>query len=226
MEKIRPPHYVLWVTFFLFCVAFVGIGIASRTIDTKGIDIETDGQPTIGYSKAPVHVVVFEEPKCPSCRDYSLEVFPKIKKEFIDTHKVRYTFIPVSFLPGSMPAAVAFLGVYNNHPDYPDSDLFFTYVDYIYEHQPDEEIDWAKTEALIDFAKQASPAIEIDPLKTAIEKGTYRVQIEKNTTYGQGLMDGSITTPTVYVNGVKANDLSYDTLARMIRQALESKGVY
>lgn len=191
-----------------------------------GVAINIEGQPTIGYPKARVHVVVFEEPKCSNCREYNEEVYPAIKKEFIDTNKITYTIIPVSFLPGSMPAAVALLCVYYGNPDYPNSEMFFKYLDYMYEHQPDEHIDWVTPDKLAEFARKTSPAINLDKLKNCIEMERYRVQIEKNTAYGARLMGGVISTPTVFVNGIEVKEMSVHGISKLIQEVLEHEGVH
>lgn len=221
---MRPPKLLVMIT--LCCLVSIGlVGFyRAETAVPAGIAINTKGQPTIGYPQSRVQVVVFEEPKCVNCKIFSEEIFPKIKTEYIDTGKVRYTLIPVAFLPGSMPAAVALLGVYYQDPLYPNSDLFFTYLDYMYAHQPNENLDWATTDQLIAFAKDASEAIDTEKLQNCINKQAYRVPIEKNTMYGKNLMGGSISTPTVYVNGIEVKELDYEHVKVLIDKVLQEEG--
>jgi len=223
--SFNPPRGLLWLTcVILFAVS--GVTYLSRPKLPPSIFLNTKGQPTIGYAKARVHVVVFEEPKCSHCRHFNNDIFPSIKKDFIDTNKIRYTVIPVSFLPGSMPAAIATLCVYYENPLYPNDELFFKYFDYMYKHQKNEAVDWATSEKLVEFAHATSPAIELEQLKAGIEKETYRVQIERNTAYGAQVMGGEIITPTVYVNGIRIQELSLDALRKLINEVLKHEGVY
>src|SRR5262245_26924290 len=138
MISHRPPRALFWITCVILC-AVSSITYFTRTQLPPSIILNTTGQPTIGYAKARVHVVVFEEPKCSHCREFNNNIFPTIKKDFIDTNKIRYTVIPVSFLPGSMPAAIATLCVYHENALYPNDELFFKYFDYIYKHQTKNE---------------------------------------------------------------------------------------
>jgi len=223
---MRHIKSLVVISFVLLIVVASVIYYLCTTGLPPSIALNIEGQPTLGYPKAKVHVVIFEEPKCSNCREYNDNIFPKIKKEFIDTNKITYTVIPVSFLPGSMPAAVALLCVYNADPGYPNSEMFFKYLDYIYEHQPSEHIDWATPEKLIEFAKKTSPAITTDKLKKCIEMETYRVQIEKNTAYGKEVMDGLLSTPTIYVNGIEVKEITVDGLKKLIKEVLEHEGVY
>ncbi len=214
---------------FTFVVLFVSAG-SIYLLNAKelppAITINVEGQPTIGYPNAKVHVVVFEEPKCSNCALYTEQIFPAIKKEFIDTNKIKYTVVPVSFLPGSMPAAVALLCVYYENPDYPNPEMFFKYFDYMYAHQPDEHSDWATPDKLIDFAEHTSPAIKTDKLKKCTSMETYRIQIQKNTAYGAEIMGGQISTPTVYVNGIEVKELTEDNVKKLIKEVLASEGVH
>lgn len=225
-QKTTPPRKLIWITCCILLIASGLVTYFSTSQLPAAITVNTKGQPTIGYPKSRVRVVVFEEPKCSNCRDYNDQIYPKIKKEFIDTNKITYTVIPVSFLPGSMPAAIACMCVYHSDPVYPNNDLFFTYLDYMYRNQPSEHSDWATPTKLVDFAEGASPAIPKDTLKKCVEMETYRVKIEQNTAYGKKIMDGRLSTPTVFVNGIKVNDLSYDEISKLIKEVLEQQGVH
>lgn len=189
------------------------------------ITINIEGQPTLGYQKAPIHIVVFEEPKCSNCRLFNRQVLPQIKKELIDTRKATYTVIPVSFLPGSLPAAMALLCAYHQDPGYPNPELFFLFLDYLFEHQPGEDIDWATLENLKEYAAKASPAISPALLEDCLLKQSYRKQIEDNTQLGRSIMGGDIATPTVYVNGIELKNLDFDSLMDLIEDIHPSFGV-
>ncbi len=202
----------------------IGYFIHSRQFP-DAILINTTGQPTIGYPSAKVRVVVFEEPKCSSCRNYNNKVFPQIKREFIETNKILYTVVTVSFLPSSLPAADALLCVYHQDPKHPNPELFFAYLDFIYRNQPPEHEDWVTDDKLIEMAHQASPAIQLRQLRVCADKQTYRSQVAKNTEYGRRIMNGRIITPTLYVDGVEVKDLSHANVSKMIRRALVAKGV-
>ncbi len=173
-----------------------------------------------------VHIVVFEEPKCTQCRDFNNRIYPQIKKEYIDTNKVSYTTIPVSFLPRSMPAAIALLCVYKENRSYPNAQLFFKYLDYIYLHAPEEHVDRATIPTLIDYAQATSPAIRLDTLQNCVSMETYRIQVEQNTNYGKELMHGTIYTPSVYVNGILVKELTLDEFRKVIDEVLKHEGVH
>ncbi|MBS0624008.1 MAG: thioredoxin domain-containing protein [Verrucomicrobia bacterium] len=224
LPDVRPPKILVLITLaLLLCTAIFGnLLLKPKLPDAIAIDIKD--QPTLGYSKAVVHVVVFEEPKCSNCRLFTQQIYPKLKTEFIDTQKITYTVIPVSFLPGSMPAAVALLCVYHTDSSYPNAELYFSYLDYLYSHQPEETIDWATTDILVGYAEKLSPAISPQGLRKCIDSQNYRTKIQQNTEYGKRIMGGDIATPTIYVNGIEVKELNYDSVKDVIETLLERGG--
>ncbi len=223
MRDVKPPRALLSVTFAILFALSSLVYFYSKSQLPPSIQLETQGQPTIGYAQARVHVVVFEEPKCSHCRDLNIELFPSLKKEYIDTNKIQLTLVPVSFLPGSMPAAEAALCVYNQNARYPNNELFFKYVDYMYRHQTHGN--WATTQNLVNFARATSPAIELDQLRHGIETEEYRVQIEQNTDYAKHILGGKATTPAIFVNGIQVREMSVDGIVKLIKLVLKHEGI-
>lgn len=211
-------------TVFFTLLALMTAPFAYSAQEAQKIDITS--HPTLGNPKSQIQVVAFLEPKCPDSKRYNNESFGKLKSEFIDNNQISYTVITTSFLPQSMPAAVALLSVYCQDPNKPNASLFFKYLDYIYKNQPPERDNWATIDRLQQFASSASPEINLINLKSGIVKELYRPQIEKNTALGNALM-GRLSTPTIYVNGIKVenNDdtIDYENLKTAINQATKQK---
>ena len=55
-------------------------------------EVSVSGKPSLGREDAPVTMVEFSDYQCPFCKRHFLTVLPIIKKEYIDTGKVRYVF--------------------------------------------------------------------------------------------------------------------------------------
>jgi protein-disulfide isomerase len=221
MTESSPPKLAILLTLLASSLLALGaVTLEHYKPLPNAIPIITHKQPTIGYTKAPIKIVVFEEPKCSHCMEFTKTILPQIKKEFIDNNKAQLSVIPVSFLHGSMPAAVALLCVYNQNVEAPNSELFMKYLETLYKYQENIKGDFATPETLVNLAKATSPAINTDTLKSCIEKERYRSEIFRNTAYGNKLM-GQITTPTVYINGIKVETLSYPELKNLIEQVIE-----
>ncbi|MBA3957058.1 MAG: thioredoxin domain-containing protein [Parachlamydiaceae bacterium] len=206
------------ISLFSFFVSAFAIGIEQVEFN------DLSKHPTIGDKNAPVQVVAFLEPKCPDSRKYSMGTFPKLKFDYIDTKKVRYTVIVTSFLDHSMPAAVALLSVYDPSSRSPRSEQFFSYLNYMYKNQPPKSQDWATVQTLQKFASEAHPGINLEQLKRDVESGRYQKQVAENTAYGKSKM-GKLSVPTLYVNGVRVDNkdstVDYDNLKKAIEKALQ-----
>jgi protein-disulfide isomerase len=63
----------------------------------------------LGDPKAPVTLVEFTDYQCPFCRKFESDSFARLKKNYIDTGKVRFVHrdMPLEFHPNAEPAAEA-----------------------------------------------------------------------------------------------------------------------
>jgi protein-disulfide isomerase len=63
----------------------------------------------LGDPKAPVTLVEFTDYQCPFCRKFESDSFARLKKDYIDTGKVRFVHrdMPLEFHPNAEPAAEA-----------------------------------------------------------------------------------------------------------------------
>lgn len=66
-------------------------------------------EPSIGAKDAPVLIEEFSDLECPFCKRFHDATWPLLKKEFIDTGKVRFTYtnLPLSFHKNAYSAALA-----------------------------------------------------------------------------------------------------------------------
>lgn len=67
------------------------------------------GEPALGSATAPLTMVEFTDYQCPYCRRFQAEVWPKLKRNYIDTGKLRYIArdLPLEFHAAAAPAAEA-----------------------------------------------------------------------------------------------------------------------
>jgi protein-disulfide isomerase len=70
---------------------------------------DTEGHATLGRLNAPVTIVEFTDLQCPYCARFSEQTLPALRKDFIDTGKVRLVSrdLPLGFHQYAIPAAVA-----------------------------------------------------------------------------------------------------------------------
>lgn len=68
-----------------------------------------DGTPMLGVKTAPITIVEFTDYQCPFCQRFHVTTFAELKKNYIDTGKVRFFSrdMPLDFHPNAMRAAQA-----------------------------------------------------------------------------------------------------------------------
>lgn len=87
----------------------VSAGPPSRPARPTKAKVATLGNPILGDLKAPVTIVEFTDYQCPFCRRFYQNAFKDIKKDYIDTGKVRFVLrdLPLPFHADARPSAQA-----------------------------------------------------------------------------------------------------------------------
>ncbi|WP_083189018.1 DsbA family protein [Paenibacillus sp. KS1] len=186
-----------------------------EVLNRPAVQFDLTGQPTLGSTEAKVSIVEFGDYKCPACKDWEETVFPQLKKDFIDTGKVRFSFINYPFIGNSYLASNAAEEVFRQKPE-----AFWPYHEAIYHAQGKEQDNWVTTPLLVDLAKQVSPDIDVAKLEDAIEKQAHKDAIAQDLKLKDlAKVSG---TPSVYVNGKEFTGQwdSYSELKAFIENAL------
>ena len=179
--------------------------------------VKIEGQPTQGENSAPVSIVEFGDYKCPSCKQWGETVYPKLKKEFIDTGKVQFSYINVLFHgEESILAAKASESVYRQ-----DKKAFWTFHKAIYDAQPrveQHDDPWVTEESLLRIAAKSVPGINQEQLTSDLRNNA---DILDEVSKDDALVKehGVELTPTIVINGIKLDDpFDYDTISRVIEE--------
>ena len=211
-----PRIKTLMIAIILVIIAGVLYLILSPTKPTmalpSAVTIDTSNQPTEGNPQAKLNIVAFEDLKCSNCMRYNQTIFPNIENNYIKTGKANYTIINLAFIPGSVPAANAARCIYmQNHA------AFFDYVKYIYAHQPPEDQDWATIPTLMLFATHVS-GINSDQLANCLVTSPYTPFFIANLALATKAMGPDVATPTLYINGIKVDPLTWAHVQQIMNQ--------
>ncbi|WP_100012877.1 DsbA family protein [Lentibacillus sediminis] len=176
-----------------------------------------NGQPTLGDSDAPVTVVEFGDFKCPACKAWGENIFPQLVSDFVDTGKVKFSYINVLFHgEGSQLASLAAESVYKQNPD-----AYWEFHKALFEEQPSENhhSSWVTTEKILEVASGVS-GIDTDKLKSAIESNSEMNEVNKDTKL---VTEFNVQlTPTIMVNEMVIDDpFDYEAIKTAINNALE-----
>jgi protein-disulfide isomerase len=147
-----------------------------------------EGEMAMGPETAKVTVVEYASASCPHCANFYKETFPDLKKEYIDTGKVRFIFRE---FPHNQPALAAFM-LARCAP----KDKYFPLIDMFFEQQdtwlaaPLEGLQ--KIAQLAGFTKESFDAC----LKNeAVAKGILEVRDKATKDFGVE------SIPTFFING-------------------------
>jgi protein-disulfide isomerase len=168
------------------------------------VAVEIGTSPGIGMKNAPVTIVEFSDYQCPYCRKFWSETYHQLKKEYIDTGKVRLVFkdFPLGFHDGAQPYAEAAHCAF----DAQGEAGYFRMHDKIFEEQNKLEGGDARTGPV----KSTVPFVGKETLKkwardlgftidTCLDSGKYAQLVADDLAYGQQV--GISGTPGFFVNG-------------------------
>lgn len=168
----------------------------------------------IGSPEAKVTVVDFSNYLCGHCRDHANDVLPLIKRDYIDTGKVRYVFRDFPFggqenviRAGEAAACAA------------DNNLYFEYHQALFRAQ----MRWAglRGEALDGYFADLAGQIGMTPASflQCLKSGSKRAGVLADQKLATDL--GLTGTPTFFVNGEKyTGQRPYDSWREILDKAL------
>jgi len=173
--------------------AFAGLTVLAST-GHAAVDLgalyapPTEGDMTMGPDTAKVTVVEYASASCPHCANFYKTTFQDLKKEYIDTGKIRFIFRE---FPHNQPALAAFMlaRCAPKEKYFPLIDMYFTQQD-TWLAAPLEGLQ--KISQLAGFTKQSFDAC----LKNeAVAKGILAVRDQAGKDFGVD------SIPTFFING-------------------------
>ena len=160
----------------------------------------------LGKADAPVTVIEYASLTCPHCAHFEETTFPELKKKYIDTGKVFYTFREFPFDPR---ATAAFM-LARCAPE----DKFFAMIQVLFQQQED----WARAQdakaSLLRIAKLAGFTQE--SFNACLTNQQLLDQINASRDHATNEF-GVDATPTFFINGKKySGDMSIDEISAII----------
>ena len=155
---------------------------------TARYKIDFGDDPVLGDSDARIAIVEFSDYQCPFCKHFQDQVFPGLKKEYIDTGKVAFVYkdLPLPMHANAKTAAVA-ANCANDQNDYwqYQEALFADQKAYSHDHY-------------IELAKQHH--LDIDKFNKCLDDQKLVDEIDDDLAYGDSLgIDG---TPSFFIGRI------------------------
>ncbi len=150
-------------------------------------DISIEGEPMLGDLNAPITMIEFSDFQCPYCANYTLQIFPEIKKEYVDTGKVKIVFKNFP-LPFHKDAATAALAAECAN----EQNKFWDYEAKLFENQNDLSKDNLKKWAL-------DIGMDADQFNQCLDSSKHQDEVKNDME--EGVASGVEGTPSFFING-------------------------
>jgi protein-disulfide isomerase len=161
----------------------------------RGVFIGVDDDPMLGSPNAKVLIIEFGDYQCPSCRMFWKDIEPRLKKEYIDTGKVKLVFRDFPLMQSHPEALLAAMAV--NCAG--DQQKYWEYHDKVFREQYNKGDDVIRLKPA-DLKKWAKD-IKLDPaaFDQCLDSEKYKSEVLKDEADGEAA--GVQGTPTFFING-------------------------
>lgn len=168
---------------------------------------EAGEAPSLGDANAPVTMIEFSDFECPFCARFHSDAYQDIKKNYVDTGKVRLVFkqFPLSFHPNAQKAGEASLCAH-------EQEMFWAYHDMLFENQQALSVASLKKYA-------ADLGLDTAEFNECLDSGKMAAQVQADMQEGVSLgVDG---TPGFVINGQAVSGaLPYAQFVQILDAAL------
>jgi protein-disulfide isomerase len=181
--------------------------------------IGKDEPHALGDPKAKVTLIEYAAPRCPHCARFEINVFPDLKKAYIDTGKVHFVFrvFPLSEDDGNAEKLGRCLS----------PDLYFDFMDMLFRNQPSWDDEYGVMDVkggLVQMARTAG----MKPDQARACMANKQTDIDINKTASDAVARYQVdATPTLVVNGKvqqppPGQEWSFEALSQVLDAAAKS----
>lgn len=174
----------------------------------QNLSLSTEGEPILGDPSAPITMYEFSDFECPFCGKYAIEIFPKIKKEYVDSGKLKIVFknFPLEQIhKNAKLAAEASECAF-------EQGKFWEYKDLLFKNQ--EKLG---RDDLINYAKNLN--LNIKQFTQCLDSKKYETEV--NSDLQEGIQAGVSGTPTFFIEGEKISGaLPFEEFKKVIDSKL------
>jgi protein-disulfide isomerase len=176
----------------LALVAAAGLRAASAA-PAPGLQPVMAEEMSIGNPKAKVTMIEYASASCPHCAHFNNDIFPDLKKKYVDTGKVRYVFREM-LTPPEQFAGIAFLVARCAGPD-----KYFPVLDEVFHQQAAIYESGDLPGGLLKIADKFGLSKEQVSACTADEKAVQAL----NDRVNKAAHDGFNSTPTFVIGSTR-----------------------
>ena len=179
----------------LLAALWTALAVSPAYSQGQGVFLGVDDDPMLGSPTAKVLIIEFGDYQCPACRMFWKEVEPRLKKEYIDTGKVKLVFRDFPIVQIHPEALLAAMAVDCSA----GQNKYWEYHDKVFREQYNKGDDLVRFKAA-DLKKWAKD-IGLDPAKfdQCLDSEKYKNEVLKDKADGDAVSVQG--TPTFFING-------------------------
>jgi protein-disulfide isomerase len=174
---------------------FMAVTAFPAAAQQRGVFIGVDDDPVLGSPDAKVLIIEFGDYQCPSCRMFWKDIEPRLKKDYIDTGKVKLVFRDFPLMQIHPEALMAAMAV--NCAG--EQEKYWQFHDKVFREQYNKGDDIIRMKAA-DLKKWAKD-IGVDQAKfdQCLDSEKFKNEVLKDKADGDAA--GVQGTPTFFING-------------------------
>ena len=164
--------------------------------------------PIKGDPNAPVTIIEVSDYNCPHCRDFNLDIEPKIDEQYIQTGKVRYVVHMFNLWPETQNITAAAWCAY-------DQNKFFEYHRVLFQNQGKSD-----PNSLASYAQQLG--MDVQAFAACVNSGKHMNDVAASSRAATAV--GVNSTPSFFINNkLVVGASSFGDFQSRIEAALKSK---
>lgn len=155
---------------------------AAKSAADEHVKVRIDDGYFLGHTDAPLTLVEFADYQCPFCRHFHATTFPELRRNYIETGKLRYVALdlPLDFHRDASKAAVSALCAGEQYKFWEMRDLLLSSVSNLTQ------------DAILSYAQQLQ--LDLPVFRTCVESDKYLPKIKRDRTQADSV--GISGTPT------------------------------
>ena len=158
------------------------------------VKVSVDDDPVLGDKNAPVTLIEFSDYECPFCKRHFTDVYPQLKKDYIDTGKVKLVFRDYIAVPSHNPLATSEAMAAQCAKDQDGDSAYFKFHDAIFTKTISNGNGLAVSELPV-IAK--SLGLNVSTFQSCLDSNKYKDEVNKDIADGQKV--GVNGTPSFFV---------------------------
>lgn len=159
----------------------------------EALKVYLDDDPILGNNEAPVTIIEFSDYECPFCKRYVEQAYVQIKKDYIDTGKVKMIYRD-NPLPSHEPLATTEAMAANCAREQGSDEAYFKYHDEVFKRTTSNG-NGLTIEDLYKIATYLD--LNSEKLKECVESDRYRSEIIRDSQDASVI--GATGTPTFFI---------------------------